>query len=119
MATMTVTSQSTDITAYGSRLATLEVTGISMRNGQQTMLVPLNRLSQTMQQIHRQGGKIVSINTGVAAPAMPSPIVKSVEQVKSVEKSAAPAPKTPENEQELAMEEPSVQHKHSAKKKRK
>jgi CpcD/allophycocyanin linker domain len=112
MATMTVTSQSTDITAYGSRLATLEVTGVSMRNGHQTMLVPLNRLSQTMQQIHRQGGKIVSINTGAPAPSMPSPVVKSVEQL------APPTPVVPEAEPELVMETPHVQHKHSSKKKR-
>ena len=93
MATMTVSSQSTDTTAYGSRLATLEVAGISMRNGHQTITVPLNRLSQKMQQIHRQGGKIISVHTGEAASAMPSPIA-------AVEKTA------PATEQELVMETP-------------
>jgi CpcD/allophycocyanin linker domain len=108
MATMTVTSQYTDTTAYGSRLATLEVTGISMRNGHQTIIVPLSRLSQTMQQIHRQGGKIVSVNTTAVAPVVPQAAPQS-----------APASQAPESEQELAMEEPkAVQQSNSKKKKR-
>jgi type IV secretory pathway VirB10-like protein len=109
MATMTVTSQSTDTTAYGSRLATLEVAGISLRNGHQTMTVPLNRLSQIMQQIHRQGGKIVSVNTTAVAPVVPqAPMAKA----------AAPAPQNPEPEQELAMEEPKAAQQSNSKKKR-
>jgi CpcD/allophycocyanin linker domain len=116
MATMTVTSQSTDITAYGSRLATLEVAGISTRNGHQIITVPLNRLSQKMQQIHRQGGKIISVHTGIAATAMPSPI-EAVEGI-----TAAPTPEVSEAEPELTMEAPSAaqpkQNNHSSKKKR-
>jgi hypothetical protein len=119
MATMTVTSQSTDTTAYGSRLATLEVAGISTRNGHQTITVPLNRLSQKMQQIHRQGGKIITVHTSVLATAMTSPIAM-------VERSVAPpATEVAEVEQELAMEEPTSvpasqpkQNNHSSKKKR-
>jgi CpcD/allophycocyanin linker domain len=119
MATMTVTSQSTDTTAYGSRLATLEVAGISIRNAHQTITVPLNRLSQKMQQIHRQGGKIISVHTGEVAATMPSPIV-------SVEGSATlPVSQIPEVEQELAMETPHPtpaaqpkQNSHSSKKKK-
>ncbi len=113
MATMTVTSQSTDITAYGSRLATLEVAGISTRNGHQTITVPLNRLSQKMQQIHRQGGKIISVHTDVAATVLPSPI-------ESVEKMAAPTTEVPEAEPELSMEEPhpAAQPKHHPSKKK-
>jgi CpcD/allophycocyanin linker domain len=119
MATMNVTSQSTDTTAYGSRLATLEVVGVSLRNAHQTITVPLNRLSQKMQQIHRQGGKIISVHTGLAATAMPSPI-ESVARP-----TATSTPKVPEVEQELAMETPSPtataqpkQNNHSSKKKR-
>jgi CpcD/allophycocyanin linker domain len=113
MATMTVTSQSTDTTAYGSRLATLEVTGISMRNGHQTMMVPLSRLSQTMQQIHRHGGKIVSVNTTATAPVVPqAPMAKAAV-------APTPTPQAPESEQELAMEEPkAAQQPHSKKKRR-
>jgi hypothetical protein len=114
MATMTVTSQSTNTTAYGSRLATLKVVGISTRSGHQTITVPLDRLSQKMQQIHRQGGKIISVHTGVPATAMPNPI-ESVERI-------ATAP-TPEAEAELVMEVPTPaaqpkQNNHSSKKKR-
>jgi CpcD/allophycocyanin linker domain len=106
MATMTVTSQSTDTTAYGSRLATLEVTGISMRNGHHTMMVPLSRLSQTMQQIHRHGGKIVSVNTTATAPVIPQA------------PQFAPVFQAPESEQELAMEEPKAAQQPNSKKKR-
>jgi hypothetical protein len=108
MATMTVTSQSTDTTAYGSRLATLEVTGVSMRNGHQTIMVPLSRLSQTMQQIHRQGGKIVSVNTTATAPVVP--------QAPMAAPRSAPAPHEPE--QELAMEDSKATQQSNSKKKR-
>jgi hypothetical protein len=112
MATMTVTSQYTDTTAYGSRLATLEVTGISMRNGHQTMMVPLSRLSQTMQQIHRQGGKIISVNTTAVAHVVPqAPMAKAAATSQS-------APQAPEPEQELAMEEPKAAQQSNSKKKR-
>jgi hypothetical protein len=117
MATMTVTSQSTNTTAYGSRLATLEVVGISTRSGHQTITVPLNRLSQKMQQIHRQGGKIISVNAGVPVMVVPTPIG-------SVEKIAIdPTPEVFEAEAELAMEVPTParqpkQSNHSSKKKR-
>ncbi len=107
MATMTVTSQSTDTTAYGSRLATLEVAGVSMRNGHTTIMVPLSRLSQTMQQIHRQGGKIVSVNTTATAPVIPQAAAAP---------QSAPAPHEPE--QELAMEESKATQSNSKKKKR-
>jgi CpcD/allophycocyanin linker domain len=98
MATMNVT-QSTDLTAYGSRMAILEVSGISTRNGQQTIRVPLNRLSQKMQQIHRQGGTIISVNTGVVMPdVLPSVMAAPP---------TAPAP-VQDAEPELKTEEPKV-----------
>jgi hypothetical protein len=106
MATMTVTSQSTDTTAYGSRLATLEVAGISMRNGHQTMMVPLSRLSQAMQQIHRQGGKIVSVSTSAVAAIVPQA------------PQAASAPPATEPEQELIMEDPKATQQSNSKKKK-
>lgn len=117
MATMTVTSQSNNTTAYGSRLATLEVVGISTRSGHQTITVPLDRLSQKMQQIHRQGGKIISVHTDLATTVMPSPI-ESVERI-----ATAPTPEVSEAEAELTMEVPTPavqpkQNNHSSKKKR-
>ncbi len=113
MATMTVTSQSIDTTAYGSRLVTLEVMGVSKRSGHQTITVPLNRLSQKMQQIHRQGGKIISVRA--AETVMPS----SIESVTVI----ATVPEVPEAETELVMEVPPPaaqpkQNNHSSKKKR-
>jgi hypothetical protein len=117
MATMTVTSQSTNTTAYGSRLATLEVVGIFSRSGHQTITVPLDRLSQKMQQVHRQGGKIISVHTDLATRVVPSPI-ESVEAV-----ATTPTPDISEAETELAMEVPTPavspkQNNHSSKKKR-
>jgi hypothetical protein len=109
MATMTVTSQSTDTTAYGSRLATLEVAGVSMRNGHTTIMVPLSRLSQTMQQIHRHGGKIVSVSTTAVASVVPQAPMAAAPQ-------SAPAPQEPE--QELAMEESKVTQQSNSKKKK-
>jgi hypothetical protein len=117
MATMNV-PQSTDLTAYGNRMAILEVSGISTRNGQQTIRVPLNRLSQKMQQINRQGGTIISVHTGVIMSDAPIPVI------------AAPAPVAVEpepaasqhSEQELKMEQskaaPQQSHSHNKKKRR-
>jgi hypothetical protein len=109
MATMNVTSQSTDLTAYGSYLATLEVSGISNRNGHQTFRVPFSRLSQTMQQIHRQGGTLLSIDTGMKMPDVPKPSM------------VAPPVNipVPETEPELQMEQPKASHPNGGKKRRK
>jgi hypothetical protein len=132
MATMTVTAQSTDITAYGSLLATLEVTGISTRQAHQTITVPLNRLSQKMQQINRQGGKILSVHTGSVLPAMQilassppvsSPVITTETTMSVVEPSTSEQATDTEQEQELTMETPipavrQKQQNHSKKKKR-
>jgi CpcD/allophycocyanin linker domain len=133
MATMTVTAQSTDVTAYGSLLATLEVTGISTRQAHQTITVPLSRLSQKMQQINRHGGKILSVNTGSVLSAMPHPasssaiateITTSAVEVEALEPSMSEqAKQAADTEQELVMETPTPairqkQNNHSSKKKR-
>jgi CpcD/allophycocyanin linker domain len=110
---MNVTSQSTDLTAYGSRLAILEVSGISTRNGQQTIRVPLNRLSQKMQQIHRQGGTILSVHTGAIMSDAPLVVVAAPVAID-------PAPIAPSQhaEQELKMEQPKAPQPSNNKKKR-
>jgi CpcD/allophycocyanin linker domain len=128
MATMTVTAQSTDVTAYGSLLATLEVTGISTRQAHQTITVPLSRLSQKMQQINRHGGKILSVNTGSVLPARPhhvsSPVTTAeiMSAVEAIEPSISEQAADAEQEQELVMETPTPavrqKQQNSSKKKR-
>ncbi len=125
MATMTVTAQSTDVTAYGSLLATLEVTGISTRQAHQTITVPLSRLSQKMQQINRHGGKILSVNTGSVLSARPHPVsspVITTSAVEAIEPSISEQAADTEQEQELVMETPTPavrqKQQNSSKKKR-
>jgi CpcD/allophycocyanin linker domain len=73
---MTISSSSANLSESGSRAVTLEVTGICnpnfIRTGTCTMTVPYNRLSQTIQGIHRLNGKVASVKmssaTTVATP---------------------------------------------------
>lgn len=57
-----------NLSDYSSRTVAIEVTGVRrqnvMRKSKYTVRVPYSRLSQAIQQIHRLGGKIVSINAG-------------------------------------------------------
>jgi hypothetical protein len=61
MASMTVLSSTTELSDYASRSVTVEVVGgyrQMRRTAMYRMTVPYSRLSQTIQQIHRHGGKI-------------------------------------------------------------
>ncbi|MBW4497146.1 MAG: HEAT repeat domain-containing protein [Oscillatoria princeps RMCB-10] len=57
-----------NLSDYSSRTVAIEVTGVRrqnvMRKSKYTVRVPYSRLSQAIQQIHRLGGKIVSIDAG-------------------------------------------------------
>lgn len=65
MANTIIASGTTDLSDYSSRQVTIEVTGGGhqevIRKGVYTMTVPYGRLSQTMQRIHRLGGKVTNI----------------------------------------------------------
>lgn len=54
------------------------VTGICRQDisktGNMTLRVPRNRMSQTLQNIHRMGGKIADISLEAQAPAEPAPV---------------------------------------------
>jgi hypothetical protein len=74
----TISSNIGDISTYGNRMVTLTVTGMNQQSAhlaRQQLSVSYNRLSQTIQNIHRSGGKVISVSTGsasavaVAAPA--------------------------------------------------
>jgi CpcD/allophycocyanin linker domain len=60
MATTSITSNLGNISSYSSRMVSITFTGgqSSMRLAHQTRSVPYDRLSQTMQNIHRQGGRV-------------------------------------------------------------
>jgi CpcD/allophycocyanin linker domain len=74
----TISSNIGDVSTYGNRMVTVTVTGMNQHSAHvahQQMSVSYNRLSQTMQNIHRSGGKVVAVSMGganavaVAAPA--------------------------------------------------
>ncbi len=74
----TISSNIGDVSTYGNRMVTITVTGMNQQSAHlahQQMSVSYNRLSQTMQNIHRGGGKVVAVSIGaansvaVAAPA--------------------------------------------------
>jgi hypothetical protein len=88
----TISSNIGDVSTYGNRMVTITVTGLNQQSAHvahQQMSVSYNRLSQTMQNIHRSGGKVVAVSMGgansavVAAPAAAS---KNNEPAKQPEK---------------------------------
>jgi phycocyanin-associated, rod len=74
-----ITTGDNNISTYGNRTITINVTGICrqdvMRTSNYTVKVPYSRMSQTIQSINRLGGKVASISLGnteieAAAPAV-------------------------------------------------
>jgi hypothetical protein len=63
MATTSITSNLGNVSSYSSRMVSITFTGghQSMRMAHQTRSVPYDRLSQTMQNIHRQGGQVIDV----------------------------------------------------------
>jgi len=63
-----ITTQNTNVSTYGSRNVTIEVSGVCrqdvMRTSNYTVKVPYSRMSQTIQNISRMGGKIAGISMG-------------------------------------------------------
>ncbi len=69
-----ITTGDTNISGYGNRTIAIEVTGMChqdvMRNSNYTIKVPYSRMSQTIQNISRMGGKVANVSLGeTAAPA--------------------------------------------------
>ena len=58
----------TNISTYGNRTIAIEVTGVCrqdvMRTSNYTVKVPYSRMSQTIQNISRMGGKVAGISLG-------------------------------------------------------
>ncbi len=64
MATTSITSNLGNISGYSSRMVSISFTGgasAAMRLAHQTRSVPYDRLSQTIQNIHRQGGQVTEV----------------------------------------------------------
>ncbi|MEL6779571.1 MAG: phycobilisome linker polypeptide [Cyanobacteria bacterium J06597_16] len=68
---------------YQSRTVTIDVTGVCqqsvLKTGNYQIRVPYSQMSQTMQRINRQGGKVASIQLMGNAPAVASAFSESVE----------------------------------------
>lgn len=83
MASMTVLSSTTDLSDYTSRSITVEVVGGCYPIGRAAtyrITVPYSRLSQTIQQIHRRGGKINRVTLGCADQGSDQEFVQSLSQ---------------------------------------
>ena len=67
-----ITTGDTSISGNGSRTVTIEVTGVRrqdvMRTSNYSIKVPYSRMSQTIQNISRMGGKVASVSLGDTAP---------------------------------------------------
>ena len=67
-----ITTGDTDISTYGGRTVAIEVTGVCrqdiIRNSNYTIKVPYSRMSQTIRNINRMGGKVANISLGATAP---------------------------------------------------
>jgi|GEM_PF-1862150 len=63
-----ITTGNGNVSTYGSRTISIEVTGVCrqdvMRTSNYTVKVPYSRMSQTIQNINRMGGKVAGISLG-------------------------------------------------------
>jgi phycocyanin-associated, rod len=72
-----ITTGNTSISGYGSRTIAIEVTGVCcqdvMRTSNYTINVPYSRMSQTIQNINRMGGKVANISLRETAVTITTP----------------------------------------------
>jgi CpcD/allophycocyanin linker domain len=64
MTTTCFSSNIASVSSHSNRLVRITVTGMKQRLAMQTLAVPYSSLSQTMQNIHRSGGKVLDIAVG-------------------------------------------------------
>ena len=66
-----ITTGNTGVSTYGNRTIAIEVTGVCRqdvtRKSNYTVKVPYSRMSQTIQNINRMGGKVANISLGATA----------------------------------------------------
>lgn len=79
-----ITTGDTSISGYDSRTVAVEVTGVRrqdvMRTSNYTIKVPYSRLSQTIQNISRMGGKVASVSLGGTAGRDAEPITDAEQE---------------------------------------
>jgi hypothetical protein len=59
-----------DVSTYGNRMVTITITGMNQQSthvANQHISVSYSRLSQTMQNIHRNGGKVIAVSMSDAS----------------------------------------------------
>lgn len=68
-----ITTADSNVSSYGSRTVSIEVTGVRrqdvMRTSNYTVKVPYSRMSQTIANISRMGGKVAGVSLGNASAA--------------------------------------------------
>ena len=68
----TIATGNANVSTYSNRTVAIEVTGVCrqdiVRTSNYTVKVPYSRMSQTIQNINRMGGKIANISLGATAP---------------------------------------------------
>jgi len=66
-----ITTGDNNLSTYGSRTISIEVTGVCrqdvMRASNYTVKVPYSRMSQTIKNISRMGGKVANVSLGNTA----------------------------------------------------
>ena len=82
-----ITTGDTNISGYGSRTVSIEVTGVRrqdvMRTSNYTVKVPYSRMSETIKNISRMGGKVASVSLGGTAPQDSETVISSQEPKES------------------------------------
>lgn len=67
-----ITTGDTNISTYDGRTIAIEVTGVCrqdmFRTSNYTVKVPYSRMSQTIQNINRMGGKVAGVSLGGISP---------------------------------------------------
>ncbi len=84
-----ITTGDTNISTYGGRTVAIEVTGVCrqdvMRTSNYTVQVPYSRMSQTIQNINRMGGKVAGISLGGTSAVKASEPAETTEEEQSQE----------------------------------
>ena len=81
-----ITTGENNVSTYGSRTIAIEVTGVRrqdvMRTSNYTVKVPYSRMSQTIKNISRLGGKVANISLGEATTTSTTATLESAETKK-------------------------------------
>ena len=94
------TPVSSGVSGYNSRVVTIQVAGVCrqdvMKTSNYEVRVPYSQMSQALQTINRQGGKVAAVQVGSSAPvvAVSSAPAEGAEPDAGGEEDAPPAKKS-------------------------